>query len=73
MTAWQITRDGDRVALAGELRIQDARAIWRALGDRARAPGPRLDLDLSEVTAVDGGVMALLVETRRDLVAHGTA
>lgn len=72
MSAWQITRDGDRLALEGSLRLEDARAIWRALREHVRAPGAHLDLDLAHVTDIDGGTMALLVETRRDLAAAGT-
>lgn len=50
--------------------MPDARAIWGALLAATRAPGPRLDIDLSKVSAVDGTVMALLVEVRSGLIAR---
>lgn len=52
--------------------MRDARGIWRALLAATRAPGSRLDLDLTGVTAIDGTVMALLVELRHGLIARGT-
>lgn len=50
--------------------MRDARAIWGALLAATRAPGPRLDIDLSNVTAVDGTVMALIVEVRTELIVR---
>src|SRR6185436_17700551 len=45
--------------------------IWRTLHRLAAEPGPRLDLDLSGATAVDGTIMSLLVELRASLEARG--
>lgn len=73
MSDWTLARDGERVFATGEFRIRDARAIWRALLGATRAPSPRLDLDLAATTAIDGTIMALLVETRSQLIARGTA
>lgn len=72
MATWQIERDDRRLALSGELRIADASPIWAALREGAKDPGPRLDLDLSRATVVDGAIMALLVDLRASLVAHGS-
>ena len=38
---------------------------------RSAAPAARIDFDLSEVTSVDGGAMALLVHVRNRLEAQG--
>lgn len=61
-----IRRTGDRVGLAGDLRLDDGRRIWRALrAAAAKMPrGGRLDLDLGEATSIDGAVAALLVAFR---------
>ena len=72
MPSWRIARSGERLEITGELRIADAPAIWATLREHAAAPGPRLDLDLAGSELVDGAIMALLVDTRRSLVARGT-
>jgi len=68
-----VRRDGDRIRLSGALRTRDAAAIWRALRSAARdvRPGASIEIDLSEVPAVQGDVMALLVELRAEIVARG--
>ena len=71
--AWQIVRDASRIEMIGELRIADARSIWRALRPHLTTSEPRLDLDLSQVTAIDGAVMSLLVETRTILADRGVS
>ncbi len=75
MPAWQLTRHDDRLALAGDLRMQDAAALWRALEDAASAAtaGQRLDLDIAEVGAVDGTTVALLAALRTSLAGRGIA
>jgi phospholipid/cholesterol/gamma-HCH transport system permease protein len=72
MPSWQIVRSDDRVELAGELRILDAPRIWRRLGEASEDPGRHLDFDLHDATLIDGAVMALLVDLRTSLIAHGT-
>ena len=72
MSTWQIVRDGERVELAGELRIADAAPIWRKLGEAVEPPAEHLDLDLHNAKLVDGAIMSLLVDTRAALVARGT-
>jgi phospholipid/cholesterol/gamma-HCH transport system permease protein len=62
------------IHLKGRLRMQDAPAIWTEVREATeRAPkGKRaLTIDLSEATAIDGGVMSLLVALRTDLYARG--
>jgi phospholipid/cholesterol/gamma-HCH transport system permease protein len=71
MATWTILRTGDRLAIAGELRLAHGARIWRALRGHAAHPGDALDLDLSGATAIDGAVMALLVEQRAQLAARG--
>jgi phospholipid/cholesterol/gamma-HCH transport system permease protein len=72
--AWRASRDGDRIALSGELRARDARAVWQSLRalSRVRPQLDRLEIDLSGVTFADGRVMALLVELRAGLTRAGT-
>jgi phospholipid/cholesterol/gamma-HCH transport system permease protein len=69
--SWTIERSDERLELAGELRIADAAAIWRTLGELATPRSDRLDLDLNRVDLVDGAIMSLLVETRAELIARG--
>jgi phospholipid/cholesterol/gamma-HCH transport system permease protein len=68
-----VRRDGDRIRLSGALRTPDAAAIWRTLRGLAHdvRPGARIEIDLSAVPAVDGGVMALLIELRSEIAARG--
>ncbi len=61
----------DRIELSGELRAEDARAVWETLRTAAQASAHRLDLDLTNVTAIDARPLALLVELRASLVARG--
>jgi phospholipid/cholesterol/gamma-HCH transport system permease protein len=69
---WAIEARGETLRLTGELRMPDATAIWSELH---RTTDPlkrgRLAIDLSSASAVDGGVMALLVALRADLAARG--
>lgn len=69
--AYQLRRKGDTIHLSGDLRMQDAAAIWRDIrGETAKDSGTVV-FDLSEVHAADGSVMALLVELRSELGARG--
>jgi phospholipid/cholesterol/gamma-HCH transport system permease protein len=69
--AYQLHRDGDTIHVVGELRMDDAAAIWRDLRQATAAEASGVVFDLSNVNAVDGGVMALLVEVRAVLAAGG--
>jgi phospholipid/cholesterol/gamma-HCH transport system permease protein len=71
MPAWSITRTEREIAIAGTLRLEHGTEIWRAL--RAHAPdATACDFDLSAASAIDGSVMALIVEARAKLAAGGT-
>lgn len=60
------------VRLRGALVFADASALWAALRARVgAAQGDRLRFDLSEVESVDGGAMALLVQTKWDFERGG--
>ena len=71
VSSWTIVRSEGRLAIAGELRLAQGTRIWRALRAQTTRPGPSIDLDLSGATAIDGAVMALIVELRAVLVARG--
>lgn len=71
VSEWQVQRTEDRIEIAGDLRLSDAREIWRALHELARGAQRSLDIDLSRVTAIDGAIMALLVDLRASLIAQG--
>ena len=63
------------VRVRGRLEFADAASLWdeatKILVSRAPIPASRLDFDLSAVTVVDGGAMALLVHLRNRLEEHG--
>jgi phospholipid/cholesterol/gamma-HCH transport system permease protein len=70
---YAIVRTGERVELSGDLRLHDAAAIWRELHAATTDASGKVFLDLSRVGAVDGGVMALLVELRAELDVRSVA
>ncbi|MDP9033405.1 MAG: MlaE family lipid ABC transporter permease subunit [Myxococcota bacterium] len=62
------------VRVQGRLAFVEANALWqRAEELLVSVTTPRLDFDLSDVEAVDGGAMALLVHLRDRLRAAGVA
>jgi phospholipid/cholesterol/gamma-HCH transport system permease protein len=71
MPAWQIERRADRLALIGELCFADARRIWRAISAEIAQPGAALDVDVGQASAVDGAIVALVVDARASLLARG--
>jgi phospholipid/cholesterol/gamma-HCH transport system permease protein len=73
MASWSVARDDGRIRIFGTLRVQDARAIWRALQQaaRGRGAGDTLSLDLAAVSAADGTTAAMLVEFRNSLAVRG--
>lgn len=75
MATWQIESSPGRIALSGELRTADAAAIWRSLQGHVHdlAEGQCVELDLARAAAIDGTVMALLVEQRASLANRGIA
>lgn len=74
MAGWQLHRGDGALALAGELVMADAAAIWRALRDavdRAATPEHAVQIDLSAVPHADAGIVAMIDELRRSVVARG--
>ncbi len=76
--AYRLTRQEDDqgaavIALAGKLTFEEASALWGEMTTSLEAvkQGERLDFDMTEVEAVDGGSMALLVALRADLHRRG--
>ena len=60
------------VRVRGRLDFREAAAIWSDANQiLVSQTGPRVDFDLSEVTAVDGGAVALLVAVRHRLRSEG--
>ncbi len=63
----------DALRLRGDLEMRDAAAIWaelsRSLATAKR--GKKLELDLSGVDIIDGGVMSLVVQARAELSQRG--
>jgi ABC-type transporter Mla MlaB component len=70
VSPWQVQRTDDRIEVAGDLRLSDGEEIWRALREVATNPPRSLDIDLSPVTAIDGSIMALVVDLRASLIAQ---
>ena len=63
-------RSPGAVRLAGTFRVREAARAWDEL--HAAARGAReLELDLSDVRRMDGGVIALIVAARAELAAEG--
>jgi len=69
--AYQLRHDGNTIRLSGDLRMNDASAIWRDIRRETAGDSGTVVFDLSKVDAADGGVMALLVEVRSELAARG--
>lgn len=56
------------------MRMTDALTIWKALKSAVPAQqGKKLDIDISDVASMDGGVMSLLVNLRSELATRGIA
>ena len=65
----------EEMQLSGRLSFGDAPALWAQLRERADAVqrGDKLDLDMSNVEAIDGGAMALLAHVRAELQQRGVS
>jgi phospholipid/cholesterol/gamma-HCH transport system permease protein len=61
----------DVVAFSGDLVTEDAAAIWRRLQEELGGGRRAVTIDLSGVSSIDGGVMALIVALRADLADRG--
>jgi phospholipid/cholesterol/gamma-HCH transport system permease protein len=68
---YRVRREGDTIRLVGDLSIHDAAAIWKDVRKETEGASGTMVFDLSNVHAADGGVIALLVELRTELVARG--
>lgn len=68
---YSIEREANRLRFAGELRMPDAGSIWRHVHAATRSERGPLEFDLSNVSMIDGSVMALLVEMRAELASAG--
>ena len=64
---------GHRLAFRGTLTLREAGDIWTDVRQKVAhlRRGDRVELEMSQVEAVDGGTMALLVRHRSDLAARG--
>jgi phospholipid/cholesterol/gamma-HCH transport system permease protein len=72
MEAFAIERAPGALRLSGTLSMPQAPAIWRELREATRSlKRGQLAIELSQVDALDGGVMSLLVALRADLHARG--
>src|SRR5438067_1734072 len=65
--------DGRIVSLRGRLIFAEVGAIWSDVQAQIASleRGDRIAFDMSEVEAVDGGTMALLVHMRSELAGRG--
>jgi len=77
LPGFSITRDGSSgnpgtLQVRGRLELPEAAALWeQALVLLASASTQQVDFDLTDVEAIDGGSMALLVHLRNRLRARG--
>ena len=65
--------DAKRLLFEGELRFHGLHAEWEAVRRRALEGRGLVQLDLSGVSALDGGSAALLISLRSELCAAGRA
>src|SRR5438093_4005458 len=57
---------------AGELRFRECFQSWERVGQLARPPGARTELDLAAVEHLDGAAAALFLDLRHELAAKGS-
>ncbi len=64
----------ERIVLGGSITIDDSAALWKRISALLAEPAPpRVDIELSHITVIDGACMALLVHFRSELRARGVA
>ncbi|HTJ83325.1 MAG TPA: MlaE family lipid ABC transporter permease subunit, partial [Polyangiaceae bacterium] len=69
---FRVALEDGTLVLSGELRMENASAIWREVRRLASSrAGSSITIDLARATAVDGAVMALLVDLRAQLAERG--
>jgi phospholipid/cholesterol/gamma-HCH transport system permease protein len=69
--SYEIASDEHTIYLGGELGMQNAAGIWTDLRKLARQASDHVMIDLSRVRSAEGGVVALVVEVRNELVLRG--
>jgi phospholipid/cholesterol/gamma-HCH transport system permease protein len=69
--SFRLERSGEHLRLEGDLRMHDAAAFWRDVHAQTADASVNVVLDLAGVRTADGGVVALVVELRRELEARG--
>jgi phospholipid/cholesterol/gamma-HCH transport system permease protein len=69
----RVEHEGGLVTLrfSGELRFRQCFPSWERVGQLARPPGARTELDLAAVEHLDGAAAALLLDLRHQLAAKG--
>lgn len=70
---FELTRDGDRLRLAGALNIHGAQALLAQLRPLLEESDPLLKLDLAGVTEIDTAGLQLLLIARRTAAARRRA
>ena len=67
----RVEHQGGLVTLrfAGQLRFRQCFPSWQKVGELARPPGARTELDLAAVEHLDGAAAALLLDLRHELAA----
>ncbi|MGC4066785.1 MAG: ABC transporter permease [Polyangiaceae bacterium] len=68
---YAIHRQKNAVLVSGDLQLVDANGIWEDLRRATVESASRLVIDLGGVRSVDGAVLALLLDLRRELEARG--
>lgn len=70
-SAFRVERERGEIRLSGDLRLEQAAALWHELVAATRDMSGRITFDLSGADALDGATMALLVDLRKELASHG--
>jgi phospholipid/cholesterol/gamma-HCH transport system permease protein len=63
--------DVARLSLQGPLNLSTGKTLWNTLHQLKHEPSRKVDIDLSEVTAADGGAAAILAAYRAELRSKG--
>src|SRR4051812_14505256 len=72
--ASSVSQNGARVlTISGRLELAGAGDVWEDIRGLLETfeKGTKVDIDMSDVEAIDGGTMALLVHLRGQLAARG--
>ena len=66
----RVTRTAEALSLAGDLSTENAEAIYADLRKKAGRSKGALEIDLSGVSRIDGGVVSILERVRAELSAR---